>query len=170
MKLNEMILGEFDREMANTRKSLERVPEDKFDWKPHKKSWSMSQLATHISHLPTWVIETINSDSFDLSPADGSRDVSPSPVTSCKEILDRFDKDVSAARQAIAESDDAHLLSPWTLLNGGHTVFTMPRIAVLRNFFMNHLIHHRAQLGVYLRMNDVPVPALYGPSADEAAG
>jgi uncharacterized damage-inducible protein DinB len=146
---------------------LERCPEDKYDWKPHQKSFSMGSLATHLANMPGWGADTITKESFDISPP-GAPPYKEEPLRSRKELLARFDKNVSAARAAIAGAADDLLLKPWSLLAGGKTIFTMPRIAVLRGMIMNHSIHHRAQLGVYLRLNDVPVPALYGPSADES--
>lgn len=169
MGLSEALLPEFDHEMANTRKTLERVPENKLSWKPHEKSGTMGWLATHLANLPTWVVSTLDKNSLDLAPPGGTAVGPIPPARSRKEVLEMFDKNVAAARAAIAGASDAHLGKPWTLLHGGKTVFTLPRIAVLRSFIMNHSIHHRAQLGVYLRLNNVPVPAIYGPSADEGA-
>jgi uncharacterized damage-inducible protein DinB len=166
MSIADSLLPEFDHEMANTRRTLERVAEAKFDWKPHEKSWAMGGLATHLANIPSWASFTINQDSLDLAPAGGPPLKLP-PATSLKEILETFDKNVSESRAAIVRASDEHLLKPWTLLSGGNIIFTMPRIACLRSFVMNHMIHHRAQLGVYLRLNDLPVPAIYGPSADE---
>ena len=166
MALRDTILPEFDHEMATTRKTLERVPEGKPDWKPHEKSMTISRLAGHLAELPMFAVMTFQGDSFDFQ-APGAPPVQPTMMTSRKQLLELFDKNVAAARAAIAKASDEHLLKPWSLLMGGKTLLTMPRIAVLRSFVMNHLIHHRAQLGVYLRLNDVPVPALYGPSADE---
>jgi uncharacterized damage-inducible protein DinB len=154
--------------MASTRKVLERCPEDKFGWKPHQKSCSMGALATHIVNMTGWTVDTIEKDSFDVQPP-GAPPYKEEPVKSQKELLERFDKNVVSARAAIAGASDEHLMKPWSLLAGGQTLFTMPRIACLRGFVMNHTIHHRAQLGVYLRLNDIPVPAIYGPSADEQA-
>jgi uncharacterized damage-inducible protein DinB len=167
MSFSEALLPEFDQEMANTRKTLERVPDGKLTWKPHDKSGSMGWLAGHLASIPSWTAITINQDSLDMAP--GGKQMTPPPLpTSTKELLATFDKDVIEARKAIAGATDAHLLKPWSLLNNGQTLLTMPRIACLRTWVMNHSIHHRAQLGVYLRLNDVPVPAIYGPSADEA--
>jgi len=160
------MLPEFDREMANTRKTLERIPEDKLDWKPHEKSTTMRGLATHLSNLVGWAVHTIEKDELDASPA-GGEPLRAKPVESVQEALETFDKNVAAARAAIAGASDEHLMKPWTLMMGGKTIFTQPRMGVLRGFIMSHSIHHRAQLSVYLRLNDVPVPALYGPSADE---
>jgi uncharacterized damage-inducible protein DinB len=111
-------------------------------------------------------VDTIQKDSFDIAPP-GAPPYKEEPLASNKELLEKFDKNVVAARAAIAGSSDEHLLKPWSLLAGGKTLFTMPRIACIRGFVMNHTIHHRAQLGVYLRLNDIPVPGVYGPSADE---
>ncbi|MCI0339073.1 MAG: DinB family protein [Acidobacteria bacterium] len=166
MSLSESLLPEFDHEMANTRKTIERVPEDILDWKPHEKSWAMGGLATHLATLPNWAVIAIGQDAFDRAPPGAPPPRNPQ-ITSTAEALKIFDKNVTDARAAIAGASDEHLFKPWTLLSGGQTILTMPRIAVLRSFVMNHMIHHRAQLGVYLRLNDVPVPAIYGPSADE---
>lgn len=166
MGLSEALLPEFDHEMANTRKTLERVPEDRLGWKPHEKSMAMGRLAVHLAEIPGWVVPTIDQDSLDVAPPGGPPYQSPKG-NSRREILAIFDKNVAAARAAIAGAMDAHLKKSWSLLSGGKTAFTLPRIGVLRSFIMNHSIHHRAQLGVYLRLNNVPVPAIYGPSADE---
>ena len=166
MALNETLLPEFDHEMANTRKTLERVPDEKFGWKPHEKSGTMGWLAAHLANIPSWPVFTIGQDSLDVAPKAGGGPQTPQPATR-KALLDLFDKNVADGRAAIAKATDQQLFQPWTLLAGGQTMFTMPRVAVLRSFVMNHLIHHRAQLGVYLRLNNIPVPAIYGPSADE---
>jgi uncharacterized damage-inducible protein DinB len=168
MPLNQALLPEFDHEMANTRTTLERVPEDKFAWKPHEKSFAMGALATHLATLPSWAAITIEKDSIDIAPV-GEPPLKNEPVNSVEELLGRFDSNVAAARAAIAGASDEDLLKTWTLLSGGKTIFALPRIAALRSFVMNHNIHHRAQLGVYLRLNDVPVPSIYGPSADEGS-
>jgi uncharacterized damage-inducible protein DinB len=161
MAISDALLPEFDHEMANTRKTLERVPEGKFDWKPHEKSGTMGWLATHVARLPSWAVITLQQDSIDI----GTPDATPGPAQG--ELLQVFDKNVAEARAAISGAKDEQFLEPWSLLNNGKTIFTMPKVAVLRSFVMNHLIHHRAQLGVYLRLNNIPVPSLYGPSADE---
>ena len=166
MSLSDALSPEFDQEMKNTRRTLERVPEDKFGWKPHAKSWAMGGLATHLANLVSWANRAIEKDSLDLAP----QGVPIGPMVAVKsqrELLEMFDKNAAAARAAIAGASDAQLLQTWTLLHNGKTILALPKIAVLRSFMMNHMIHHRAQLGVYLRLNDVPVPAIYGPSADE---
>jgi len=166
MKITDALLPEFDQEAASTRKVLERVPDDKLTWKPHPKSFSMGSLATHIANMMGWTVDTIAKDSFDIAPV-GAPPYKEEPVKSRKELLEKWDKGVTAARAAIAGASDEHLMQPWSLMAGGQTLFTMPRIGCIRSFVMNHTIHHRAQLGVYLRLNDIPVPAIYGPSADE---
>ncbi len=168
MPLSDALLPEFDIEMANTRKTLDRVPNDKFGWKPHEKSSSMGHLASHIANLPSWSVIAVNRDSIDIAPVGEPPPKGPEAKTA-KELLDIFDANVAAARAAIASASDEQLFRAWTLLSGGKTVLTIPKIAVLRSFVMNHSIHHRAQLGVYLRLNDIPVPSIYGPSADEGA-
>ena len=168
MKISETILPEFDQEMASTRKTLERVPDDKFDWKPHERSTPMGGLATHLSNIPTWAVHSIDKDELDIAPP-GGPPLRAEPLKTCAEVLATFDRNVAAAREAIAGVTDERLTGPWTLLHGGNKVFTLPRTAVLRSFVLSHIIHHRAQLGVYLRLNDIPVPSIYGPSADEGA-
>ena len=166
MPINQALLGEFDYEMKGTRKALERVPENKFDWAPHAKSMKFGRLAQHIAQIPGWIKETIERDSFDVAP--GGQPPAPEPLHTTQELLTLFEKNVAAARKALAEAtDDAHFMKTWTLLANGGPIFSMPRVQVLRGFVMNHMIHHRGQLTVYLRLNNVPVPSLYGPSADE---
>ncbi|MBZ5718964.1 MAG: DinB family protein [Acidobacteriia bacterium] len=166
MTLSEALLPEFDQEMAGTRKTLERVPESKFTWKPHEKSGTMLWLAQHLAQMPSWAVMTINTDNLDMAP-NGVPMPPPAPPKSVKELLAGFDKDVVEARAAIAGASDAHLAKPWSLLNNGTPMLTLSRIACLRTWVMNHNIHHRAQLGVYLRLNNIAVPSIYGPSADE---
>lgn len=166
MTISEALLPEFDHEMAGTRKTLERVPDDKFGWKPHEKSWAMGGLATHVATLPHWAVMTVEHEFIDINPPGGEPYRNPE-LRSREELLTEFDKNVAAARAAIAGASDEDLMKNWMLLSGGQAILTMPRAAVLRTWVMNHNIHHRAQLSVYLRLNDIPVPALYGPSADE---
>lgn len=164
MPISEALLPEFDQEMANTRKTLERVPDDKLGWKPHEKSGTMLWLAGHVANIPTWTLITINQDVLDI----GGPFQMPEPK-SRKDLLEMFDKGVADGRAALAGATDAHLMKPWTLKKGAETILSLPRIACLRSFVMNHMIHHRAQLGMYLRLNNIPVPAIYGPSADEGS-
>jgi uncharacterized damage-inducible protein DinB len=153
---------EFDHEIAATRRLLERVPDDKREWKPHEKSRSLGALATHIASLPAWAGIILNDESFDL-------DSSPPRIAeaaSRAELLAAFD-DATRRARAWIDRTDAEYLAPWTLKRGGQELFTLPRIAALRSFLLGHLIHHRGQMSVYLRLNDVPVPPIYGPTADE---
>ena len=166
MPISDALLPEFDQEMAGARRTLERVPADKLDWRPHEKSMTMIHLAGHLGFIPSWASMTLAEDQVDLAPG-GEPTTPPPPPASVEELLANFDKNVADARAAIAAASDSDLTKPWTLLRNGETIMTMPKVAVLRSWVMNHLIHHRAQLGVYLRLNDVPVPAMYGSSADE---
>jgi uncharacterized damage-inducible protein DinB len=167
MKISDALLPEFDQEMAKTRTTLERCPEAKYGWKPHEKSFSMGGLAIHIANMAGWASETVSQDSFDISPV-GAPPYKEEPPASQKELLEKFDRGVTKARAAIAGASDEDLMKQWSLLAAGKTIFTMPRVVVLRSMIFNHVIHHRGQLTVYLRMNDVAVPAIYGPSADES--
>lgn len=168
MSISAALLGELDQEMIGTRKTLERIPEDKFDWQPHPKSFTTINLATHIANMLGWGATTINEDSFDFAPEGGEPYVEV-PAASREELLAKFDAGLAGFRAALAGASDEAMMKDWSLLAGGKTIFTMPRVACLRGMIFNHIIHHRAQLTVYLRMNDVPVPALYGPSADEGS-
>lgn len=159
-------LAEFNQEMATTRRLLERVPQDKLDWKPHSKSMSLGQLASHLAQLPDWMSSIITADHFDFRPPNAP----PYAGANCKsseELLDLFDGSVETARKAIGEVREDNLDAEWTLKAGEHRIFAAPRWSVYRGFGVNHIIHHRAQLGVYLRLLDVPVPSSYGPTADE---
>lgn len=168
MSISASLLPELDQEAAGTRQTLERFPDDKLDWSPHVKSMTMASLATHIANMLGWGASTLTQNDFDLQPP-GSEPYHEEPVKSRAELLDKFDANLAAFRAALAAASDEALMTNWSLLSGGNVLFTMPRIAVLRGMIFNHIIHHRAQLCVYYRMNDIPVPALYGPSADEGA-
>jgi uncharacterized damage-inducible protein DinB len=164
MAIADALLPEFDHEMTTTRKLLERVPEDKFDWKPHAKSFSLGALAMHVATLPVWGAETLNKSEIDVGNSQP-----PSAPPSKTELLATFDTNVAATRAALTGKTDAELMGVWSLKRGGHTLFSMPKAVVWRSFVLNHLVHHRGQLSVYLRLLDVPVPSIYGPSADEAS-
>lgn len=166
MTLTEMLLPEFDQELAGARKILERVPEEKLDWTPHAKSPSMAWLATHLAQLASWVSYTLVTDAIDVASPEMAA-ARPPLATSRQALLELFDAVAPKAREALAGASDEVLLQPWTLRAGGADIFTLPRVRVLRIMVMNHLVHHRAQLGVYLRLNDIPLPSLYGPTADE---
>ena len=164
MPLVDALLPEFDHEMSTTRKVLERVPEDRFDWKPHARSYSLVQLATHVATIPMWGEMAVTRPEIDLAGGPP-----PELAKSRAELLERFDTHAAATRAALTGATDAVMMSPWSLKHGGKTIFTQPKAAIWRGFVMSHLIHHRAQLALYLRLLDVPVPSIYGPSADEAA-
>ncbi|WP_165229371.1 DinB family protein [Aquisphaera insulae] len=166
MSYAQTLLPEFDQEMANTRKVLERLPGDKLDWKAHPKSHTIGWNANHVADIPHWIVEVLTKPSLDIAPTDGPRYQTP-VLTDRREILDHFDRNVAEARAAIAAAKDEDVNRPWALLNGGQPIFTMPRAAVIRSMVMNHLIHHRSHLCVYYRLNDIPVPGMYGPSGDE---
>jgi len=160
--LKDLLLSEFDHEMGTTRRLLERVPDDRLAWKPHDKSMTAGGLATHLGNLPNWTAAILKEDSFDLAGAPPNLE----PKRSRADILALFDGSMKAAR-ALMDRTDAEYLSRWTLKRSGQELFSMPRVAAFRSFVLNHMIHHRGQLSVYLRLNDIPVPAIYGPSADE---
>lgn len=165
MPIAESILPEFDRETATTRTLLERVPADKAEWKPHVKSMSLGQLAMHIANLPQWASITLERTEFDTNPPDGPRITTPT-FQSASQLLQSYDAGVGAARALLVRMTDAEFMVAWTLKSGGRKMFNMPRVAVFRSFVLNHAVHHRGQLSVYLRLLDVPVPNIYGPTAD----
>jgi uncharacterized damage-inducible protein DinB len=167
--ISQSLLPEFDREVASTRKTLERVPEGRSDFRPHPKSMTLARLAGHLAEIPTWATVTLAQNAFDVNPPGGGQQPQAYVMTTRQALLQKFDDEVGKARALLVSTDDASMSAVWTLKNGGQIVMTMPRMAVFRSFIVNHMIHHRAQLGVYLRMNDVPVPSIYGPSADEGS-
>jgi uncharacterized damage-inducible protein DinB len=164
MALKDALLPEFDHEMGTTRRVLERTPEAEFAWKPHEKSFSLGQLASHVANIPHWVGAITQNTVFDVANAGDTRPRQPESVAA---LVADFDKNVRAARDAIAALGDSEMMSTWTFKNNGQVVFVMPRASALRTFVMNHLIHHRGQLTVYLRLKHVPLPSVYGPTADE---
>jgi len=166
MTIGQMMIGEFDQEMQNTRKVLERCPDEKWNWKPHEKSGTVGWLAGHVATMPGWIAVTLTTDQLDYAPVDGPA-YTPPKTDNRKELLAVFDKSVAEARAALASVSDQEIMKPWKLLAGGKEIFTLPRVACLRGMIFNHIIHHRAQLTVYYRLLGVPVPGLYGPSADE---
>jgi uncharacterized damage-inducible protein DinB len=166
MTYAEILLPEFDQEMANTRKVLERIPEDKLDWRAHPKSNTIGWNANHLADLVNWLAQALTRPSLDVAPVGGEPYPFPK-LTSRREILDLFDRNVAAARTAITAVRDEEMVQMWTLLRAGQPIFTMLRAAVVRRVVLNHHIHHRAHLCVYLRLNGIPVPGMYGPSGDE---
>ncbi len=169
MAIRDAMLPELEHEAALTRQLLERVPDAKLDWKPAEKSMSLNQLATHLAGLPAWGLYAIESDELDINPPDREPFPLPSPE-GVAAIVELFDSNVAKLREAIASTDDETFGKPWTLKSGGQEVFSQPKAGVLRSMVLNHIIHHRGQLTVYLRLNDVPLPMTYGPSADESGG
>ncbi|TWU27378.1 DinB family protein [Bythopirellula polymerisocia] len=167
MSYAEQILPEFEQEMANTRKVLERVPEDKLDWQAHPKSRTIGWNANHLAEIPGWVEGTLTQADWDIAPVDGEAYQTPQHKTQ-KEILELFDKNVADAKLAISAVEDAAMGEMWSLLQAGEPLMTMPRSGVIRSFVINHTVHHRAILCVYLRLNNIPVPGMYGPSGDES--
>lgn len=167
MSISKLLLPEFEQETASTRKVLERVPEDKFEWKAHAKSNSIGWVVRHLAEIPAWTGMTLGSSELDINPPGGKK-YTPSTETSLPKILATFDANVAAAKAALADASDAMFDEPWSLLSGGQVIFTMPKYGVMRSMVINHLIHHRSHLLVYLRLNDVPVPGMYGPSGDES--
>jgi uncharacterized damage-inducible protein DinB len=165
MSISDSVLQEFDQEMAGVRRTLERIPEDKLAWKPHEKSMPLGRLAGHLAELPGFGVTALTTDAFDLASRPAGR--KPLVAESQKHVLEEFDKNVAKARAAIASTTDQDWSKNWTLSFGDKKIFDGPRTRAVRSMFMNHMIHHRAQLGVYLRLNNVAVPSIYGPSADE---
>jgi len=162
MSMIEALLPEFDREMTTTRKVLERVPNESLAWKPHAKSFSLGELASHVAALPTFATETLNRSEFEIGNLRP-----PVALASRTDVLAAFDASTGAARAALAGKSDAELMAIWTLKRNGTPLYSMPKAVVLRSLVLSHVIHHRGQLSVYLRLLDVPVPSIYGPSADE---
>ncbi|HEU5021399.1 MAG TPA: DinB family protein [Bryobacteraceae bacterium] len=162
MPISQMLLPEFDHEMVSTRKLLANLPEDKLDYQPHPKSMKLGRLAGHIAEMAGWTAEVQGKDSLDI-PADAK----PNIATSKDQLLAFFDANVAKGRAALESLSDEEFQQPWSLIFGGHKAFTLPKYLVVRNVVLNHIIHHRGQLGVYYRLNDVAVPGMYGPSADD---
>jgi uncharacterized damage-inducible protein DinB len=163
MAIKDALLPEFDHEMQVTRKVLARVPDGKFGWKPHDKSMTLGRLATHLAQIPGWMKETLTQDGIDMGG-----DFKMEEATTRDQVLAMFDRMVGVARPLLEAATDAQFMAPWTLKHKGQEVSTMPKIAVVRAWVFSHTVHHRGQMTVYLRLNDVPVPSVYGPSADEA--
>lgn len=162
MPIAQILLPEFDQEMKSTRKLLECVPEGKFEYKPHEKSMSLGRLSAHVAEIPSYLTATLKLERLDMT----GEEKPFSPATR-KELLDAFDKHTAEARELLSKASDEDLAKIWTLTYKGQQIFSMPRAAVLRSMCLSHLYHHRGQLGVYLRMNNVAFPGMYGPSADE---
>jgi uncharacterized damage-inducible protein DinB len=164
--MTELFRSQLEAEVGRTRRALERMPEGRDDWKPHEKSMPLGRLAMLVARMPAWLAMIINRDELDLNPPGGSN-FSQRPLRTRAELVQALDEGLGEARQALASTTDDHLMKQWRLLVAGHVVSEEPRHVVVRDTF-THLSHHRGQFTVYLRLNDVPVPAIYGPSADEA--
>ncbi|ANH83501.1 damage-inducible protein DinB [Niabella ginsenosidivorans] len=158
----EVFQRDFEKEIVITRKFLAIVPEDKFDWKPHPKSMTLRQLATHIAELPSWISMALNTDGLDFA----TMDYKPTPINDTKSLMELFEKSVVDGRKNLAKATDEALDEPWTLREGEKIYSTDPKADVIR-MSLSQIIHHRAQLGVFLRLLDIPIPGSYGPSADE---
>lgn len=161
-----LIIGDVAQEMASTRRILERIPDEHLAWRPHEKSMTLGGLATHLINLLNWQIAIFQYSEFDLSTVSFKREA----LAKSTDILAEFDTNVNKLDKLIAESDETMLGEEWTLRHGDHIILREPRAIALRTFGLSHMIHHRGQLGVYLRLLDIPVPGLYGPSADDEAG
>ena len=163
MNLIDPILAELAHEGATTRRLLERLPQDRLGWQPHQKSMTLGRVATHIAEIPGWVGSIVEKDEFDL----GASGYVPPTLGSVAEIIAMFDKSVATAAETLKRQSNDRLLAKWQLKKNGQLVVEMPRLGMIRSFLMNHLIHHRGQLSVYLRLQNVPLPSIYGPTADE---
>jgi uncharacterized damage-inducible protein DinB len=164
MTITDALLPEYDHEMGTTRRLLDRVPEAEFSWRPHEKSMSLGQLSGHLANIPYWCQIVLDASSFDLAVL--GEDARPKEPASKVALLNEFDGKVARARSLLAGMTDAEFMVPWTLMSGEHEIMTLPRISAVRTFVMNHSIHHRGQLSVYLRLKNVPLPPIYGPTAD----
>lgn len=162
--LGQSLIPELQHEAAQTKKMLEKVSYDQWQWKPHEKSMALGRLATHVAELPGWITMIANTDELDFS----TMDYKPTELKSTEELTAFLDKNAQEAVAVLQSVSDERLMGDWTLRDGEQVFFTMPRIAVIRSMAMNHMIHHRAQVSVFLRLLNVPVPGMYGPSADES--
>jgi uncharacterized damage-inducible protein DinB len=164
MTVKDWLLPEFDHEIALTRLVLERTPEAHFEWKPHERSYSIGELATHLATLVRWGLSILEHDAHDVAAEPSARPVAAATRAA---MLELFDRHATAVRRALADAADGALQAPWSLRRGDHVLMTMPRFSAIRRFVLNHLVHHRGQMTVYLRLQDVPLPPIYGPTADE---
>lgn len=165
MPINESLIAEFQQEAASTRKILERVQEKDFSWKPHEKSMSLGELSHHLAEISTWTGVTIEQEEFDFS----KMDYKPPVQTTTANLLKFFDDNLNNALDTLKKASDEKLSGTWTMKNGDKVYFTLPKMAVIRSFVLSHTIHHRGQLSVYLRLLGIPLPQIYGPTADESS-
>ncbi|MGH9401006.1 MAG: DinB family protein [Terriglobia bacterium] len=166
MKMTDLFLAELEREAAGTRRVLERVPEGRNDWKPHEKSMQLGYLAGLVASMPSWIAMMVNKDEMDITSPEGAK-YKPQAFTTSRGLVHLFDQSLTDAREALTKTTDEHLVKPWRFVVGGHVAAEQPRYIMIRDSVLNHLAHHRGQLTVYLRLCGAPVPAIYGPSADE---
>ena len=169
MKLTELFLADLEREVPASRRVLERVPEGSYEWKPHPKSMAMGYLATLVATMPSWIDAMVNQGELDFAPKGGSKYEAPELRTP-RDLVQALEESAGKARAALAGTSDEHLVTNWKLLAGGHVITELPRHVNIRDGVLSHWAHHRGQLTVYLRLNDVPVPSVYGPTADEGLG
>ena len=170
MTITELLLAELDREAVAIRKTLERVPEGKNDWKPHPKSMPLGPLATIVANIPGWLDMVVNLDELDINPPGGSK-YRPQEWRTRRDLLDQFEGSLKRGREVLQKTTDDHLLNTkWCMLAAGRMMSEQPRYVAIRDGVLNHMAHHRGQLTVYLRLNEEKVPAIYGPSADEGRG
>lgn len=162
MSISQAMLGEFANDAPNTRRMLEIVPEDKLGWQPHPKSMPLSRLAGHIAEIPGWAANMVGEDALDFTTGE----FKPAQPETIAELLEVHDRSVEAFEQALSGADDETLMRPWALRNGDQVLFQLPCVAALRSFVLNHVVHHRGQLSVCLRLNDIALPQVYGPTAD----
>jgi uncharacterized damage-inducible protein DinB len=166
MKLTDLFLDQLEKETESTRRTLERVPEGRNDWKPHEKSMLLGYLASLVAGMPGWISFMVNQDELDINSPAGVT-FRPPIVSTRRELVQLLDESVAKAREALRNTTDEHLMTNWKFIVGGHRVSDLPRYVMIRDAVLSHLAHHRGQLTVYLRLNDAPVPSIYGPSADE---
>jgi uncharacterized damage-inducible protein DinB len=163
MSLAQLTLGDVARELQTTRRVIERVPDGQFDWRPHAKSMTLGRLATHIAELPGLALVVLSSDEFDMA----TRAVQPRTASDTAAVLALFDENAGKMQAVLADADDATLERAWTMRHGAHVIMTQPKHVAVRTLGVSHQVHHRGQLTVYLRLLDVPLPSVYGPTADE---
>ena len=169
MKLTEIFLADLEREIPASRRVLEQVPDGHFEWKPHEKSMKMGPLAMMVASMPEWIGMVINMDELDIAPKGGSS-YNPPPMKTARELVQGLEAAAEKGRAALRGTTDAHLMTHWKLLSGGQVMQDTPRHVQIRDGMLNHWIHHRGQLSVYLRLAGAKVPWIYGPSADESPG
>lgn len=161
--LNQSFITEIKQEAASTKRILERVPEDKFDWKPHAKSMTLGRLASHVAELPGFLNSILTIDEFDFAKGH----YKPTLAKTTEELMNLFQQKLDEVAETLQNTSDEQMQANFTLLNGDHIIVKVPRMVAVRSMALNHLVHHRGQIAVYLRLLDIPVPGLYGPSADE---